>query len=240
MKKTFWGKVSAFLLCLLVSFSFSSVSVLAEQNGSISKYTYDGVNYQIKIVQDNQNIRIAQVYNGKNITTAELNKTTGETKIKENNRLVETFNINTNNNLTSIVITPNVNEGDGGGGATAIDSGMDINSNYAYTVFNTGLWSIKAPAGVKWPMETSSNSGNLNSFRSKVNDMTAKQLEIMASCGASALAIITASLAAAPTTLGASAVLALLTAAGCAVTAATYGVQLYFIQKDARYYYNLI
>lgn len=62
----------------------------------------------------------------------------------------------------------------------------------------------------------------------------------MGTCGATALGIITASLAGAPATLGTTAIIALLTAAGCLTTAAVMGAQVYFMEKDAKYYFNLV
>lgn len=239
MKKGFLGKGLLFFLCILITMSFSDVSMLAAENETKANSTVNGTNLQVKVIQDNDNMRVAEVYEGKKVTIAKLNKITGEIIIRENNKIVTTVNIRNNINFNSSPITPYVVIG-GGGGATEIDSGRDIDSKYKYTVFNTGLWAIKSPAGVKWPMENSLNSGNLHTFRTKVNDMFLKQLEIMGCCGTAALGIITASFVSAPATLGMSAVVALLTAAGCSITAAVMGGQLYYIKKDANYYFKLI
>ncbi|MCM3273014.1 geobacillin-26 family protein [Paenibacillus elgii] len=92
---------------------------------------------------------------------------------------------------------------------------------YQYNQYDSGTkyWTLYIPDSNKSLYENSSNAYGIDKFRTAVNTMKQKVIEITAAGGTAALSAIAAALAAAPATAGLSAILAILAALGVGITA---------------------
>jgi len=236
-----YKRIISLMLCFILLFT-TMTQVFAEP--MINKMTLGGKNYDISVLKDNAKFRIVQVTDGDEMSTVVFDKKTGESKIDfQANKSAEKQTSSVKVDLDSKIEMQEPIMS-----LVPVDSGSNISGTYSYDCsanYVSGqyqyYWDVSIPNSSCWGIkETPTNSGALESFRGKVNDIYLKEIEIAGSFGTGVLSVIIACLTAAPETLGTTAVVALLVAAGAATAAAVLGAQLYFIKKDARYYFNRI
>lgn len=244
MKKVNLTKILSTILILAVTCTIPGQAVFAKsavsaKNNAISTVTYDNKKVTIEVLNDTTKFKEVKVTSGTDVSTVKYDKLSGSTDLNTNNKSIKINNtVSTANALAKINSLKQSSTMSAS--LTRYDYGIDLSGNYYYGAYTNGSWFITVPNKTKSLYETSANSSNLGYFRSNVNNLTAKEIEIAGSFGTGTLAVIIACLSAAPETLGTSAIIAICVAAGAGITAAILGVQYYFIAKDCKYYFNRV
>ncbi len=242
------------VLVLLFLLSFASFADTTVQN-----YAVDGQQIVVKVLVDDATQRIVQVTEGSETSISTYNKIDGSVTLSTNGKNVE-LDADTKNQLNKISSSEkdyldsmdHFNEARGM--MMARTSGTIIDQtktdDHYYKVYQSWLpaekdFEYRWDIGIKGTsayniLQGNHNESQLNAFRSKVRDIQLQKIKIAGAFGAGVTSTIVACLAAAPETLGAGAVIALLVAAGATIGAAVLGFELYQMQCDADYMYRTI
>ncbi|MDU5106546.1 geobacillin-26 family protein [Clostridium sp.] len=231
MKKNL-KKIITGTLCGIMTTSLLQISALAETKQSSNAVEYDNSTYYVEESVDNSTNRVVTVKEGDSTVTAEFNKETGEMTVIENGIVLLSTNINNN-------IEVSTQEPYAMPRAALLDSETDFNGEYGFWRYAGGQWVLKVPTGGDVTYENSNNKEYLLGFASAVRDILSAQVTILSIAGGGTIATITALFAASGPTLGTSAVIALLGAAGVAVACTPAALNWYFAVKDANLNYKL-
>ena len=123
--------------------------------------------------------------------------------------------------------------------SSLVDSEKDIRGVYAFWQYSDTKWVLQVPTGGDVIYENSNNKEYLNGFAEAVREMLKAQISLAAIQSGGLVGIVGTLIAAAPATLGTSAVIALLAATGVAAASVPAAVDWYFAEKKADKNYAL-
>lgn len=225
-------KVTTMALSILLTGSLFNTVASAQTISDSQQISIDNIEYTIENKIDNEDKKVVEVKSANGSTTAEFNKDTGEINITENGELIASINTNFENTVNNNFKAPMLR-------SSLVDSEKDLRGTYAFWQYNDTKWVLQVPTGGDVIYQNSNNKEYLNGFADAVREMLKAQVTLVGIQGSGVLGVVGALIAAAPATLGASAVVALIAAAGVAAVSVPYAVDWYFAEKKADKNYRL-
>lgn len=225
-----------FFITICCSITINAKTTRAETVNSGSTITYDNKQMNVQILADNNDFKEVKVTSGTESSIVKYYKSTNQAILNG----TTIINCNTTTSRSGSTMKNSL--------SSSYASGSDMLKNYSYTAFSSGWWYITAPNNrAKMAPEALVNQGTnepnstpFQAFRTSVNNLSNSEIEIAACFGTGVLSIIKVCLAAASASLGATAVAALVIAAGVGITAVVLACQYYNYKRDCDFYYNRV
>lgn len=225
-----------FFITICCSMTINTKTARAETVNSGSTITYDNKQMNVQILADNNDFKEVKVTSGTESSIVTYYKSTNQANLNG----TTIINCNLTTSRSSSIMKNSL--------GSSYASGSDMSKAYSYTAFSSGWWYITAPNNrakmapetLVNPVTNEPNSTPFQTFRTSVNNLSKSEIEIVACFGTGVLSLIKACLATAPESLGATAVAALVIAAGAVITSVVLACQYYNYKEDCEFYYNRV